>query len=343
MNRAAVIFLCLSSFVGASACQRDEKHAPPSPPAPLPSGIAARIGTQTITLAELDEKVAADIFELRSSVLRILLVEKLIKQEAEKRKVTGLELRKLEVEDKVPMPSEAEATQAVQQWVESGKLTAAEASAVTPEQAARRLREHRMREREEQYYDELTRKAAVQIDFRALGKPNLKITEDGPRMGPPSAPIKIVEFADLAKTFTTTWQPTLEQLVEKYGKDVSFLFKQKPGEAGTAGAKLAEAALCAHAQGRYWDYRRALIAKPETNRVEAIVETAKAAKLDVPAFEGCLASGKTREAVARDQGEVVANRLDGDPVVSINGIILTGAQAFPDVDRLLRIEMTGSP
>src|SRR5690349_4697578 len=103
MTRAAVTFLCLS-LVAASACHREEKHVPPSPPAPLPSGIAARIGTQTITLAELDEKVAADIFELRSSVLRVLLVEKLIKQEAEKRKVTGLELRKLEVEDKVPMP-----------------------------------------------------------------------------------------------------------------------------------------------------------------------------------------------------------------------------------------------
>ena len=236
------------------------------------------------------------------------------------------------------MPSEAEGAAAVADWVTSGRLKQAEAATMTAAMAADRLRSLRLNQAEDAYYDRLMKENAAQINFSALGKPELNMALDGPTLGPANAPIKIVEFADLSQSFTGAWQPTLEKLVEKYQAHVQFRFKQKPSGPDTEGAKLAEGALCAEDQGRYWEFRKALFRGGGTPRVKALAPAAAAASLDVKAFETCVASGSKSATVAENAREAARNRLDGDPVVSVNGIILSGAQDLATVERLLRLE-----
>ena len=96
-------------------------------------------------------------------------------------------------------------------------------------------------------------------------------------------------------------QPTLEKLVEKYGSRVQFRFKEKASGPNTDGAKLAEAALCAGDQGRYWEFRKALIKGPGSARVTALSRRGPR-RLNVAAFETCLASGSSGPWLPRRAG-----------------------------------------
>ncbi len=300
--------------------------------------VVARIGDEVITAGEIDKRIALELFELRSGAMRAVLVDHLLQRESHRRGVDLMGLRQLEVESKVPWPSETETTAAVADWVKDGRLKPEEAAAMTPAMAADRLRALRLNAAEEAYYDRLMKENEVAVDFSALGKPELALAFDGPTLGPADAPIKIVEFADLSQPYTSTWQPTLEKLVEKYGTRVQFRFKQKATGPNSDGAKLAEAALCAGDQGRYWEFRKALMKGPGSRGLTALSPAAARAELNVAAFETCLASGSKRATVAENAREAGRNRLEGDPVLLVNGIILSGAQDLATVERLLRLE-----
>lgn len=301
---------------------------------------AAEIGNDVIYVDEIDEKITAEVFELRSMVLHKLIADKVLAQEAKRRKITLSELWKQEVDQKVPAADEATARRAMEQWVADGRITAAEAARITPQQAVERLRGMQTRAREDAYYDALVDAAAMKVDFAALGKPWLKVANDGPSLGPADAPITVVEFSDLSQPFTSMWQPTLEQLVEKYGKKVRFLFKQKPSQPDSAAGALAEASLCADEQHQYWSFRKALLhgGKAESVGAERIGAAAQAASLDGAAFKACMDSGRKKALIASNVNEARSNGLEGEPVVSVNGIRLSGAHSFATVDRLLRLE-----
>lgn len=334
LGSAPLLLLALSTV---TACNK--RH--PGVPDGKPDGTraAVRIGDEAITVGEIDKRIAPELFELRSSALRAVLVERLVKREAKRRGV-GLEaLRQQEVEAKVPMPSHAEGATALAEWVAAGRVKPEEAARMSPTLAAERLRSLLMSKAEEAFYDRMLEDDAVQIDFGALGKPELRMALDGPTLGSDDASIKVVEFADLSQSFTSMWQPTLEQLVAKYQGRVQFRFKQKTEGPETEGAKLAEGALCADEQGRYWEFRKALFKDKGKVGAASMGPAATAANLDVAAFQRCLAAGNKKTIVSGNAREAVLNRLAGEPVVSINGILLSGAQDLATVERLLRFEL----
>jgi protein-disulfide isomerase len=329
-SRSLVWMLALGAL-GAACAKR-------TPDASTTKRAAVRIGDDTISVDEIDKRIAPELFELRSQAMRAVLVDRLLQREARRRGVDLNQLRQLEIDAKVPMPTDAEGLSALAQWVTDGRLKPEEAARMTPALAADRLRSLRMNEAEEAYYDRLMKESAVKIDFAALGKPELKIALDGPTLGPDDAAIKIVEFADLSQSFTSSWQPTLEKLVDKYQARVQFRFKQKPSGPDTDGAKLAEGALCAGDQGHYWEFRKALFQHKGAVGASALAPAAAAARLDVAAFEACVASGSKRPTVAENAREAARNRLEGEPVVSINGIVVSGAQDLATIERLMRLE-----
>lgn len=330
----SLIWSC-SGVDEASPSSEDNLSAVPT------THVAARFGSEVITIAELDELAAPQIFELRAMALRKLLVAQLIRREAKERNIDAMKLRDIEVEAKVPLPSEAEAQLALEEWMAEGRLHPEEAEQLTLAQMAKRIRAINLRKRQEEYYDELFRKNSVAIDFDALGKPELHIDPDGPSFGPESGVLTIVEFSDLTVRFTALWQPTLERLIETYGHRVRFLFKQKIDHFApdTEGAQVAQAALCANEQGKYWPFRKLLFEPGTSVTVEAAMAVAAKVDLDLQTFEACVASGQMLDRVERDSQEAELNGLVGDPVIAVDGIRLSGAQPFDTVDRLLRIEL----
>jgi protein-disulfide isomerase len=325
----SIALICLSLLGACTRRSSDQRGG---------AKVAVRVGDEVITVDDLDKRIAPELFELRSQAMRALLVDRLLRREAKQRGVDLTRLHAQEVDSKVATPSAAEATAAVAEWVDAGRVTAEEATRLTPELAAERLRSMRIAQAEEAFYDRLMTENAVRVDFNALGKPDLQLAANGPTLGPADAPLTIVEFADLSQPFTSMWQATLEQLVARHGGRVQFRFKQKPSAPDSNGARLAEAALCADDQGRYWEFRKALLKDAKTKDDAGTRAAAAAAKLDVPAFARCLDTGAKKAAVAQNVTEAARNRLQGEPVLSINGIVLSGVQDLATVERLLRIE-----
>jgi protein-disulfide isomerase len=82
-------------------------------------------------------------------------------------------------------------------------------------------------------------------------------------------------------------------------------------------ARAAEAARCAADQGRYQALRKRFYDYPKALQPQFLPEHARAAGLDVEAFEACLASDRHAAAVAADQALGVTLGVRGTPTFFI--------------------------
>ena len=107
---------------------------------------------------------------------------------------------------------------------------------------------------------------------------------------------------------------------------VRLVYRDFPLEFHAGARPAAEAARCAAAMGRFWEYHDLLfVAQPEFGR-EQLVGYAGRLGLDRTAFASCLDSGRFRDAVEADLNEGRARGVRGTPTFFINGRRLVGAQ-----------------
>jgi predicted DsbA family dithiol-disulfide isomerase len=100
----------------------------------------------------------------------------------------------------------------------------------------------------------------------------------------------------------------------------------------------AEASRCAGEQGKFWEYHDQLYNSSNLER-PALVDYARALKLDDTQFDSCLASGKYRAQVEQDLHEGMQVGVSGTPGFFINGVHLTGAQPLDTFIRVIEDEL----
>lgn len=150
--------------------------------------------------------------------------------------------------------------------------------------------------------------------------------DDDPALGPEDAPVLIVEFSDFRCPYCKRFHDeTLDALLEKYGDQIRFVYRDFPVVGGEAEAQAAE---CADEQGQFWAYHDALYenfrAQSTTNDYVALAE---GLGLDSDAFRTCLDSGAMRQEIIGDASDAQAYGVSGTPTFFINGVRLIGAQA----------------
>jgi protein-disulfide isomerase len=154
----------------------------------------------------------------------------------------------------------------------------------------------------------------------------------GPSKGPQDAPVTLVEFSDFQCGYCRKfWQETLPGIEEGYirsGK-VRFVYRHL-AILGEGSVLAAQAAACAHDQGRFWEYHDALFrnSSPLAFTTARLKRYAGQTGLDQGTFGGCLDSGKQAERV---QAETLLGRAlgaNGTPTFLINGQLLIGAYPF---------------
>jgi protein-disulfide isomerase len=176
-------------------------------------------------------------------------------------------------------------------------------------------------------------------------------TEGHPSMGPPDAPVTIVEFADFECARCATMAPVLRQVLGNYPEEVRLVFRQLPlGSVNPRARKASEAALCAFDQGRFWDYHDALFEDQASLDRRSLEERAVRIGLDAVEFSLCLDSGRKAGAVDSDIEAAIGAGAYTAPTLYINGEMLTGSWPYRDVAdridselyRILRREVVGS-
>ncbi len=176
------------------------------------------------------------------------------------------------------------------------------------------------------------------VDLDVAGEPS--------RGGPADAPVTIVEFSDFECPFCGRVEPTLEKIRETYGDKVRLVFKQLPlTNIHPQAQKAAEASLCAHDQGKFWEMHDAMFGDQHNLEVADLEAKAKDLGLDAAAFKQCLESGSKAAAVTEDvrQGSIAG--VSGTPAMFINGQLLSGAVPYEKLAQTIdqELAMRGVP
>ena len=152
--------------------------------------------------------------------------------------------------------------------------------------------------------------------------------DDDPAWGNADAPVTIVEFSDFQCSYCRVfYQTTLVALLERYPKQVRFVYRDFPLASIHPQATLAaEAAQCANAQGRFWEFHNALFANPNQLGPDLYQTLAISMGMDKERFSTCLTSREFSQEVEKDFNAARALGGTGTPTFFINGIPLVGAQ-----------------
>lgn len=169
-----------------------------------------------------------------------------------------------------------------------------------------------------------------------------------PSRGSASAPVTIVEYADFqcpsCGAFFRSVEPRLVREYVETGK-ARLVFKNFAW-IGEESRRAAEAAACAGAQGRFWEYHDVLYANQRgensgTFNADALKRFASQLGLDRAAFDACVDGRAYRGAVERDLAEVRSLGLTGTPTFVIGSQRIVGAQDFSVFARAIERSLAG--
>lgn len=165
--------------------------------------------------------------------------------------------------------------------------------------------------------------------------------DDDPQLGNKDAPVVIVEFSDFECPFCARFrQETLDQIVEQYGDNVLFVYRDFPlSQMHPHAQQAAEASECADDQGAFWEYHDVLFENPAALDTDSLVAYAEQLELDVDEFTECLDSGKYTEEVLADLDDGRTYGVTGTPTFFINGVPLVGALPFSSFQEVIDAEL----
>ena len=104
----------------------------------------------------------------------------------------------------------------------------------------------------------------------------------------------------------------------------------------------AEAAQCAHAQGKFWEYHDLLFANQGALGDEELRVHAADLELDASEFDSCLSNGRFRNDVTNDLADGGRFGVPGTPAFFVNGRFLKGHQPFEAFAKLIDEELEGN-
>lgn len=299
--------------------------------------IVARIGQQTITMADLDKAAGRELFELRERTLDNMINERIVEAEAKKAGQGTEDFLRKQVESKVPLVPVDEA----RAFFESNK------DRLGPDFAGKQFDEvkdtivqgltgQKRRQAFAEVLEEMKKKAGVQMLLRA---PKVEVAATGPAKGPKDAKVTIVEFSDFQCPYCSKGRQVIDQVVKAYGNKVRVVFRDFPLNFHEKAQKAAEAGQCANDQSKFWEMHDWMFDNQEALDVDSLKAAAAKIGLDSKKFDACLTSGEHAGAVAANLKAGQAAGVSGTPAFFINGVFLSGAQPFEkfkgEIDRAL--------
>jgi protein-disulfide isomerase len=308
------------------------------------NAVAVVNGRLAITEREVDQAVGAQlynlqerIYDLRKRALENLLIQIVLKNEAEQRGITVEKLRNELMPDKV----EVRQSDIDQRYADNlGTL-----ENMNEDEAKQRIKldlESRLRfDRYQAAISEIMSRAKIEILLSEPAPALSAINTDGPSKGPRDAPVTIVEFSDFQCPFCKDAAVSLKNLMLNYGPNVRLVFKQMPLPIHPDAFKAARASVCADEQGAFWEYHNALFGSSDLSE-QALSKYASDLGLRTDQFKSCLASETSAAAVRKDIQQAALADVQGTPTFFINGRLVRGMKSLEDFSSLIDRALTQS-
>jgi len=304
--------------------------------------VAARVGDEVITVAELDAEIKEDlwkretgdgnpsrVYDLRSTAAKNLIGKRALEAEAKKRGLTSDALLEAEFKTLPPISDEE-----VKKFYDEN---AARLPGTTLEAIAPRIRSHLESEQKRKAVDAIIAKADTKIE---LERPRVELRPGGPSRGPANAPVTIVEFSDFQCPFCQRAKPVLDEIATRHPQDVRIIYRNLPLDSLHPRARAsAEAAACAGEGNKFWEYHDKLFANNRALGDDELRKYAAEVGLDAAAFDECVKSRKHASAVEADVQEAKKIGISGTPAFVVNGILLTGLQTADALDVVIQEEL----
>jgi protein-disulfide isomerase len=331
-----------SLLIALAVCLATRGVSLASGPEKTDGSAVATVGDQTITRAQLEEHVRPKLIEIdneRYEALREgldeMIADELEKREAKARGITTEELEKQEVTAKTPEPTDAD----IQKVYDQNK---AQLGGQTLDQVKPRiveyLKEQQAETRREAFIDELKKKYKTTV---ALRPPVVEVATAGrPERGGAKAPVTIIEFSDYQCPFCKRAESVVDQVMTTYGDKVRLVFRDYPLPMHPQARPAAEAANCANAQGKFWEYHQKLFANQSALSEDKLKEYAKELGLDTAKFNQCLDAKQFKAAIDKDIEDGSKVGVSGTPAFFINGRMLSGAQPFDKFKEVIDDELS---
>ena len=147
-----------------------------------------------------------------------------------------------------------------------------------------------------------------------------------PTFGSPSAPLRIVEFADFECPFSRDESLVVRELQARFPEKIYFIYRDFPlTDIHPHAFRAAEAANCAHEQKKFWAMHDKLYQNAVRLTDLDIKLYALEVGLDIARFNECFDGRKYKEEIEIDRADGVAAGVQGTPTFFINGKRIAGA------------------
>jgi protein-disulfide isomerase len=331
MNKIPVLFLCVSGVTAGFASECSTAAADKAQ-------VVASINGQTLSREEFNRRVSARLFQARNTfyeaerkALDEIVNEMLLEQRAREEKTTVPALLDRHVNSQA---GQAPTDDALRVYYEG--LDVNEPFDSVKDKIVTHLRDKRIAKAKAAYLASLRNDAKLNI---SLAPPRLQVPVDNmPLRGNPSAPVRIIEYADYECPYCQQIQPALDKLSAEYKDKVAFAYKDVPLPNHPNAQKAAEAKHCAAAQGKYWEYHDLLVAN-KAYQTENLKEHARSLRLNMDAFDRCVEKGEQTGVVSDHVREAQALGLQGTPSFFINGRFFSGALTYEKLREIVEEEL----
>ncbi len=197
---------------------------------------------------------------------------------------------------------------------------------------------------EREYMTNLHNQFHVEAYFEEPDPPVYDISIEGfPTQGSPEAPVTIVEFSDFECSYCSQLSVVMNQLLTAFENKLKIVFRHFPLPHHRHAQKAHEAAECARAQGKFWEYRDLLFENFDKLKKEDLIAYAQKLDLDLEKFKQDLDSGKFADRVHQDIREGRRFGVNSTPSIFVNSkpIKLRSKDHFSELSRRVTLELQG--
>jgi protein-disulfide isomerase len=302
------------------------------------SPLLAEVDGNRFTMADFDRKHPGRLFmainsyyEAQKQAVQEFVDEYLLERQAKKEGLTVEQLIEKHVNAALPPDPSEESLKVYYEGTGSSELYENVRGQILDS-----IRGNRQAKARAKYMESLRSEANVKL---RIPPPRANVSLDGAEIrGPRDARVHILEYADYECPYCQDFQPVLDRIAAEYKDKLAIAYKDAPLPMHRYARKAAEAAHCAGAQGKYWEYHD-LLFKTKLVDLPQLKWHAHELALDQSAFDKCVDSGAQAEIVDKQFNEAKGMGLQGTPAFFINGRYFSGIISYEQLRAIVEEEL----
>jgi protein-disulfide isomerase len=259
-------------------------------------------------------EVEADRFEKVKRVVDGAIFDMHIADLAKSKNKSPQDVEKDLIKVKEPSDSEAKA------WFEKNKDRIPYPFDQIKGEIKRLISAEQTQNKRQELVSKLKKEGKFSLAVAEPSAPVLQIDTLGyPVAGNPKAKVKIVEFADYQCPHCRQAADVMKKLLPRYKDKIQFVYMDFPINPSGISKAVAEGAVCASEQNKYWEFHDLAFSKQSSLNKDSPAALAKELKLDEKAFDTCMKSGKAAAVVQKSKQEAERLGVSGTPALYVNG------------------------